>query len=102
MIATGQRAHAVFAALYIYPMWEAAMKTETIEAVFEKGVFHVLRAPRIPLRNGQRVRLVVETAETPDSILALAAGVYEGLSPQDVAEVEQIALRRQGFFGDQV
>jgi hypothetical protein len=47
------------------------------------------------------VRLVVETEESPDTILALAANVYAGLSPQDITEVEQIALQRQDFFGDQ-
>ncbi|MGH7947240.1 MAG: hypothetical protein ACREF9_19870 [Opitutaceae bacterium] len=54
----------------------------------------------IPLRDGQRVRLVVETDEAPDVILALAASVYAGLSPQDVTEVEHIALGRRDFFGD--
>lgn len=77
------------------------MTVETIDAVFEHGSFRVLRPPRIPLRDGQRVRLVIDTEEppSPDRILALAAGVYEGLSPQEVKEVEQIALQRQDFFG---
>lgn len=76
------------------------MATETIEAVFEHGAFRVLQPPKTPLRDGQRVRLVVETEESPDVILALAASVYEGLSPRDIAEVEEVALLRDGFFGD--
>ncbi len=76
------------------------MITETIEAVFEHGAFRLLRPPNIPLYDGQQVRLVVETEESPDVILALAASVYEGLSPQEITEVEQIALQRRDFFGD--
>jgi hypothetical protein len=53
------------------------------------------------LHDGQRVRLVVETEELPDAILALAASVYAGLSPQDITEIEQIALQRRDFFGDE-
>jgi len=77
------------------------MTTETIDAIFEHGTFRLVRPPTIPLRDGQRVRLVVETEESPDAILALAANVYAGLSPQDITEVEQIALQRRDFFGDE-
>ena len=78
------------------------MTTETLDAIFEHGIFRLVRPPSIPLREGQRVRLVVETDESPDAILALAANVYAGLSPQDIMEVEQIALQRRDFFGDPV
>lgn len=76
------------------------MTTETIDAIFEHGAFRLVRPPTIQLRDGQRVRLVVETEESPDAILSLAASVYAGLSPQDITEVEQIALQRRNFFGD--
>jgi predicted DNA-binding antitoxin AbrB/MazE fold protein len=76
------------------------MTTETIDAIFEHGTFRLVRPPTIPLRDGQRVRLVVETEEAPDAILALAASVYAGLSPQEITEVEQIAIQRRDFFGD--
>ncbi len=76
------------------------MTTETIDAIFEHGTFRLVRPSTIPLRDGQRVRLVVETEESPDAILALAASVYAGLSPQDITDVEQIALQRRDFFGD--
>jgi predicted DNA-binding antitoxin AbrB/MazE fold protein len=81
---------------------ERRMTTETIDAIFEHGTFRLIRPPTIPLRDGQRVRLVVETEASPDAILALAANVYAGLSAQDIKEVEQIALQRQDFFGDDV
>lgn len=76
------------------------MTSETLEAIFEHGAFRLLRPPNIPLHDGQQVRLVVETKESPEAILALATGVYAGLSTQEVKEVEQIALQRRDFFGD--
>lgn len=77
------------------------MTTETVEAIFEQGRFRLVHPARVPLREGQRVRIVIETDESPDEILALAAHVYTGLSPQAITEVEQVALQRRDFFGDQ-
>ncbi len=76
------------------------MTTETLEAIFEQGAFRLVRPPIIPLRDGQHVRLIVEVDDSSDSVLALAADVYAGLSSQDIAEVEEIALKRGNFFGD--
>lgn len=77
------------------------MIIETLDAIFEHGTFRLVQLPGIPLCEGQRVRLVVETEESPNAILVFAAGVYAGLSPQAIAEVEQIALRRRDFSGEQ-
>ena len=78
------------------------MTTETLEAIFEHGTFRLIQPSTVSLRDGQRVRLVVETEASSDTILALAASVYDGLSPHDITEVEQIALQRRDFFGDTV
>jgi predicted DNA-binding antitoxin AbrB/MazE fold protein len=75
------------------------MASEILEAVFEHGAFRLLQTPSLPLRDGQQVRIMVETPESPEAILALAASVYEGLSADDIAEVERIALKREDFFG---
>jgi predicted DNA-binding antitoxin AbrB/MazE fold protein len=75
--------------------------TQTVDAIFEHGTFRLVQVLPVPLRDGQRVRLVIETNESPETILALAANVYAGLSPQEINEVEQIALQRRDFFGDQ-
>jgi predicted DNA-binding antitoxin AbrB/MazE fold protein len=71
----------------------------TVEAVFQDGVFRPVRRPDLP--DGERVRLTVESVEktTPDDILSLAARVYEGLSPKDIDEIEEMA-RRRPFFAD--
>lgn len=73
---------------------------EVIEAIYEHGVFKPLRALEIP--DGQHVRLVVETSEvkTSEDMLALAARVYEELSPEDVDAIEEIACTRRDFFGE--
>ena len=74
--------------------------SEIIEAIYEKGVFKPLQNLELP--EGQHVRLVVEAAEPSSStdILALAAQVYEGLSPEDIDAIEQIARNRGDFFGE--
>ena len=73
---------------------------EAIEAIYEKGVFKPLQELEIP--EGQHVRLVIETtqATTSEDMLALAAQVYEGLSPEEVDTIEEIACNRRDFFGE--
>lgn len=54
-----------------------------------------MKTPEIS--EGQQVRLIVETTSepTPEDLLELAAQVYQGLSAEQVDEIEQIALHRQ-------
>ncbi|MBA2692052.1 MAG: antitoxin family protein [Rubrobacter sp.] len=72
---------------------------QTLEAVFENGKFRLLEAPEAPLSQGQRVRITVETAANHDDILALAERVYEGLSEEEIEEIEEISLERRALFG---
>jgi predicted DNA-binding antitoxin AbrB/MazE fold protein len=71
----------------------------TVDAVFEGGVFKPAQRPDLP--EGERVRITVETVQkrTPQEILKLAAQVFEGLSPRDADEIEEMA-RRRPFFSD--
>ena len=71
--------------------------TLVYEAIYENGIFRPLTMPAPGLAEGQQVRLVVET-QPADDLLALAARVYEGLSEQDVDDVERVALDRSAFF----
>ena len=71
--------------------------TQVCDAVYENGLFRPVAAITPSLNEGQHVRLVVES-HTPEEILRLATAVYDGLSTQDVEEVETIALDRSGFF----
>ena len=73
---------------------------QTINAIYENGVFRPLKSPEIS--EGQQVRLIVETTSdlTPEDLLELAAQVYQGLSAEQIDEIEQIALKRGDFFGE--
>jgi predicted DNA-binding antitoxin AbrB/MazE fold protein len=73
------------------------MSVQRYDAVFENGVFRPLTAPPAELTEGQQVRLIVETARAED-MLELAARVYQGLSDEQIDEVERIALDRRDFF----
>lgn len=66
----------------------------TVEAIFEGGVFKPVERPEIP--EGEHVQLTVETAEPAgrEDPLDLAARVYQGLRPEEIDDVERIALRR--------
>ena len=74
--------------------------THALDAVFENGKFRLLEKPKVPLRDGQHVRLTVETEGMPEDVLELAGQVYAGLSEEEVADVERISLDRRAFFGD--
>lgn len=74
---------------------------QTVEAVFENGSFKVLDPSLLHLSEGQQVRLVIEEEkQSAQDILALAAKVYEGLSKDEIDEIERIALDRRDFFGE--
>ena len=73
---------------------------ETIDAIYEKGVFRPLKPATI--LDGLKVRLEVETLteSSTDNLLELAAQVYNGLSNEQIDEIEQIVLDRGDFFRD--
>jgi predicted DNA-binding antitoxin AbrB/MazE fold protein len=72
--------------------------SEVIDAIYENGSFRPLHPEAVAVPSGQVVRLTVENAPAPNP-LQLAARVYEGLSEQDIADVESIALERKNYFG---
>ncbi len=73
------------------------MTTQTLDAVFNNGVFRPITP--VSIYEGQKVRLSIETTPlsdelSSDDILKLATSVYDGLSEQQINEIEQIALKR--------
>lgn len=74
--------------------------TQTVDAVYQNGSFRLLRPKDVPLREGQNVRITIDAEESNGEILALAANVYEGLSQDKIAEIEDVALDRDTFFGE--
>src|SRR5688500_15212569 len=54
--------------------------TQALDAVFENGKFRLLEKPKVPLRDGQHVRLTVETEAMPEDVLELAGQVHDVLA----------------------
>ena len=75
------------------------MTIQSLEAVFENGVFRPITQPAQPLVEGQRVRLTMELPE-PEETLRLATDVFTGLSVEQMNTIEQIILDRSRFFDD--
>lgn len=77
------------------------MSQHIVDAVFERGAFRLLKPIDFPLPEGQSLRLVVDTDLTPESLLTLAAEVYQGLTESEIGAIEEIALDRRTFFEKQ-
>jgi len=71
-----------------------------VEAVYEQGMFRLVQSPLVPLQEGQRVRIAIDTELTTQDILTLATSVFDGLSEQDVQEIDTITRQRNPFFGN--
>ncbi len=71
---------------------------QVVEAIYENGVFRPLKTPE--LSEGQAVQLIVQAKHPldPRQMLQLAAEVYQGLSEQEIDEIESIALDRRNFI----
>ncbi len=69
-----------------------------IDAVYENGAFRPLQPDAVAIPDGQRVRITINDEDEPEA-LRLASHVYDGLSSEEIKEIEQIALDRRDFFG---
>ncbi len=74
------------------------MPKQAVEAVFEDGAFKPLKPLKPAFAEGQHVRLLVEELNAEESLLDLATHVYEGLAPEQIDEIETIALDRSNFL----
>lgn len=73
--------------------------TQVIEAIYQNGMFKPLSPISESISEGEKVKLVLETEEV-NPIMKLAENFYEGISEEDIDEIERIALDRSNFFGD--
>ena len=73
--------------------------SQTVSAIFEHGVFRPTTPSDIHIPEGQEVRLIVESIDASGNPLDLAMRVFDGLSDQQVNEIEKIILNRSDFFG---
>ncbi len=69
-----------------------------IDAVYENGAFRPLQPDAVAIPEGQRVRITINDEGEPEA-LRLASHVYDGLSSEEIKEIEQVALDRRDFFG---
>ena len=67
-----------------------------IDAIFENGMFRPVHRELLAIPEGRRVRITVDDGD-PES-LRLAMSVYDGLSDDDINEIEKIAVDRSKFF----
>ncbi len=75
--------------------------TQTIEAIYQNGMFKPLNPVSEEIIEGKKVQITIEDKQlSPEEMLELASQVYEGLSEEDIDEIEKIALDRSNFFGD--
>ncbi len=75
--------------------------TQTIEAIYQNGIFKPVTPLEEDFSEGEMVELTVKNKKlSPEEMLKLASQVYEGLSEEDIEEIEKIALDRSNFFGD--
>lgn len=73
--------------------------TQTIEAIYQNGIFKPLNPTSESISEGEKVKLVVEKDDV-NPIMKLAENFYEGLSEEDLDGIEKIALDRSNFFGE--
>lgn len=71
--------------------------TQTIDAIFENGTFRPLNPDQVAIAEGERVRISVSAPADPPA-LESALSVYDGLTEDEIAEVERVALDRSRFF----
>ena len=76
------------------------MSNQRILATFLDGVFRPVALGSLNLFEGQTVMLTVEPIDRAAYILSLAKQVYEGLSEEEIDEIERAMRRRPNFFGD--
>ena len=69
-----------------------------VEAIYEQGMLKPLEA--LDLSEHQWVRLTIHdaTEESPDEQLDAWQGVYDGLTDEEVAQIEALAIDRSHFM----
>ncbi len=74
---------------------------QTIEAIYQNGMFKPITPISEDFEDGETVEITIkEKRLSPDEMLELAGKVYEGLSEEDINEIERVAFDRSNFFGD--
>ena len=69
-----------------------------VDAIYEQGTLKPLEALDLP--EHQRVRITIHAVppESPDEMLNAWSQVYEGLTDEEIREIEALALDRRHFM----
>jgi predicted DNA-binding antitoxin AbrB/MazE fold protein len=73
------------------------MVSQTIKVVYENGVFRPLSPPELPIEEGEQMAVTLEHKLSPKEITELAASVFDGLTKEEIKEIEDIMLDRSAF-----
>lgn len=74
------------------------MAEQTIKAVYENGVFRPLGPVGEAIEEGQKVHLRIRTVGAALQSLEELTHIYDGLSEEEIKELEQIILNRSSSF----
>ncbi len=74
--------------------------TKIITAVFNNGALIPVTSLTDFLKDGQRVRVVIETEQSIGDIMELATSVYDGLDKEQIDAIEEVAFDRTRFFNE--
>jgi len=71
---------------------------KVVEAVYENGVFTPVKPLDLPEHLRVLITIQVPSTRTPKDVLQGWRSVYEGLSEEDISEIERSALDRSRFM----
>lgn len=74
--------------------------TQKIEAIYQNGMFKPITPVSDEISEGEEVIIDIKSKEeSANEIMKLAENFYEGMSEEDINEVEKVMLDRSNFFG---
>ena len=73
------------------------MSVHHIEAVYDHGVLRPLDPAALPLSDGERVRVTVDTGKPATDPLTLLTTLLDGMSDEQVRQFQEVALDRRWF-----
>lgn len=74
------------------------MTIRSLEAVFEDGVFRPIGREPVTLADGEHVLLTIETELPTGDPLESLMKVFDGMTEEQIRQVEEIALDRSNFM----
>jgi len=73
------------------------MSKQSIDAVYEKGIFKPVKQTEINIPEGKKVKIIIDTEENSEDLLKQITSIYDGMTEEEIEEIEKIALDRSNF-----